>query len=78
MSTRIRSFLGVAEVAARLGVSRAHLYDEIRAGRFPFVRVGAKRVAIDEDELHAFLSLRGVSGAEAAQRFREGGARRSA
>lgn len=76
MSTQ--KFLGVAEVAARLGVSRAHLYDEIRAGRFPYVRIGAKRVAIDEDELHSFLSLRSVTGTEAAQRVRECGARRSA
>lgn len=48
----------VTEAAARLGVSKVHLYDEIRAGRFAVIRIG-RRVLISKSYLDNLLSRGG-------------------
>jgi excisionase family DNA binding protein len=53
-----RETVDVRKAAARLGVSKVHLYDEIRAGRFPVIRIG-RRVLIPKSYLDSLLSQGG-------------------
>ena len=62
-----RRFHSVEDEAARLGVSKAWLYGEVRAGRFPHRKAGG-RILIDPSEVDEFLELSGVSVEEAIQR----------
>lgn len=51
--------LRLPEVMARLGMSRAWIYDEISAGRFPRpVKIGARASIWLESEISAFLAAR--------------------
>jgi excisionase family DNA binding protein len=61
---------GVAQEAARIGVSKAWLYTEIREGRFPHVRLGG-RVLLDPAEVDAFLAARAVGVEEALRQAEE-------
>jgi excisionase family DNA binding protein len=58
LDSRDRETEDVSEAAARLGVSKVHLYDEIRAGRFPVIRIG-RRVLISKSYLDSLLSRGG-------------------
>ena len=59
-----RKLRSVAEEAERLGLSVSYLYGEIRASRFPHIKLGT-RVLLDPAEVDAFLSLREVGVQEA-------------
>ncbi len=45
----------VAEAAEATGLSRDLLYDEMRAGRLAYLKVGRRRI-ITRQHLHAFLT----------------------
>ncbi len=62
-----RELRSVCVEAKRLGVSRGWLYGEVRAGRFPHVRLG-NRVLLDPAEVDAFLAQRCVSVEQALER----------
>lgn len=49
--------LSPREVAELLGVSRSFVYDQIAAGRLPHLRVGARRIVIEREQLERFLAL---------------------
>ena len=66
-----RHFCGVAEEAGRLGVSQSWLYTEIRSGRFPHKRLGA-RVLLDPIESDEFLERQAVGVEDALARAAEG------
>ena len=55
-----RQLRSVASEAKRLGVSKGWLYGEVRAGRFPHVRLGT-RVLLSPADVDRFLALREVS-----------------
>ena len=59
-----RQLRSVASEAKRLGVSKGWLYGEVRAGRFPHVRLGT-RVLLSPADVDRFLALREVSVEEA-------------
>ena len=59
-----RKLRSVAQEAERLGLSLSYLYGEIRASRFPHIKLGS-RVLLDPAEVDAFLSLREVGVEEA-------------
>ena len=59
----------VAEEARRLHVSKGWLYGEIRASRFPHVKLGS-RVLLDPEQVDAFLTQQEV-GVEEARRQAE-------
>ena len=46
----------VDEVAAITGLSRDLLYDQMRAGKLAFLKIGRRRI-ITRQQLEAFLSL---------------------
>ena len=51
--------LRLPEVVRRVGMSRAWIYDEIKAGRFPRpVKIGVRASAWLESEVTAFLEAR--------------------
>ncbi len=62
-----RQLRSVVSEAKRLGVSKGWLYGEVRAGRFPHVRLG-NRVLLDPAEVDAFLAERCVSVKQALER----------
>ena len=63
-SREARELRTVAQEAARLGVSKGYLYTEVKARRFPHVRLGT-RVLLDPQEVDAFLAARSVGVEEA-------------
>ena len=65
-----RALHTVAQEATRLGVSKGYLYTEIRAGRFPHVKLGA-RVLLDPHEVDTFLAARTVGVEEALRQAEE-------
>ena len=71
-ATGQRHLRSVADEARRLGISPGWLYSEVRAGRFPCLRLGA-RVLLDPAEVDRFLDLRRVSVEEALGRADEDG-----
>ena len=48
----------VAEAAQATGLSRDLLYDEMRAGRLAYLKIGRRRI-ITRQQLDAFLSKQG-------------------
>ena len=62
-----RQLRSVRLEAQRLGVSPSWLYSEVRALRFPHVRLG-NRVLLDPSEVDAFLAQRSVSVEESLER----------
>ena len=62
-----RQLRSVASEAKRLGVSPSWLYSEVRALRFPHVRLG-NRVLLDPSEVDNFLAQRSVSVEQALER----------
>ena len=56
-STEGRLLWTAAEAAKRLSISTDSLYDLVRRGQLPFVRVG-RRMMIEESELEAFVAAR--------------------
>ena len=62
-----RQLQSVLSEAKRLGVSPSWLYQEIRAHRFPHVRLG-NRVLLDPADVDAFLARRCVSVEQALER----------
>ncbi len=62
-----RQLRSVASEAKRLGVSKGWLYGEVRAGRFPHVRLG-NRVLLDPADVDNFLTQRSVSVEQALER----------
>lgn len=67
-----RQFHSVAAEAARLGVSKTWLYAEVRAGRFPHVKLGS-RVLLDPAETDDFLGRRAVAVEDALAQAEEDG-----
>ncbi|HXF73905.1 MAG TPA: helix-turn-helix domain-containing protein [Actinomycetota bacterium] len=59
----MRRLLRPREAAEILGCSRSAVYDLIRRGAIPHVRLSAGIVRVPEDELEAFLRAR-VKGGE--------------
>ena len=59
------------EVANLLNVSKSFVYDEIKAGRLPHVRIGARRIVIESDQLDRYLELRRYTAEQAAERWAE-------
>ena len=57
------------ELAARLGVSKSFIYDQITARRIPHVRLGARRIVIELEQLDEYLRLLRCSAEEAAARI---------
>jgi len=51
--------------AARIGISRSNLYELIRAGEIPIIRIGGRTLVGDHD-LRAFLERHRVTTAHAA------------
>ena len=62
-----RELHSVAEEAARLGVSKGWLYGEVRAARFPHMKLGS-RVLLDSAQVHEFLARQAVSVEEALKK----------
>ncbi len=62
-----RQLRSVRLEAKRLGVSPSWLYSEVRALRFPHVRLG-NRVLLDPAEVDAFLAQSRVSVEQALER----------
>ena len=60
----------VAQEAERLHVSKGWLYTEIRAGRFPHLRLGV-RVLLDPAEVDVFLAARAIGVEEALRQIAE-------
>ena len=60
------SVLSARAVAERLGVSKSFVYDEIKAGRLPHLRLGQRRYVIESEQLDHYLALRRVTAEEAA------------
>jgi len=50
--------LSVEQAAEAAGVSRSLLYQEMRAGRLKYVKIGARRVILVDDLRDWLLSLR--------------------
>jgi excisionase family DNA binding protein len=48
--------------AAPIGISRSNLYEQIRAGEIPAIKIGA-RTLIGDDDLRAFLERHRVAPA---------------
>jgi excisionase family DNA binding protein len=44
----------IPDAAARIGISRSNLYEQIRVGEIPTIKIGA-RTLIGDDDLRAFL-----------------------
>ena len=65
-----RQLRSVRLEAKRLGVSPSWLYSEVRALRFPHVRLG-NRVLLDPAEVDAFLAQRCVSVEQALEHVEE-------
>ena len=63
--------LSSRQVARLLGVSRSFVYDEIKAGRLPHVRIGQRRIVIEQRELDRYLRLRRLDAETAAARWQE-------
>jgi excisionase family DNA binding protein len=61
--------LSPVEVAALLGVSRSTIYEMIRRGIIPHVRITTGRIVIEVDELDKYLELRRHTAEEAAERW---------
>ncbi len=59
--------VSITTAAKELGVSTEHIRRAIRAGRWPYYRLGPKAVRIDLDEIKKIEHL----NAEASQRVRE-------
>ena len=57
------SLLTVEEVAQRLRVSIRSVRNLIRLGKIPIVRVTDRRIAIDENDVAAYISARRTAGA---------------
>jgi excisionase family DNA binding protein len=45
----------IPDAAARIGISRSNLYEQIRVGEIPTIKIGA-RTLIGDDDLRAFLA----------------------
>ena len=60
--------LAPCQVAARLGVSKSSIYEQIAAGRLPYVRLGSRRIVVEVCQLEEYLRLRRWSAEEAAAR----------
>ena len=58
--------LSPRKVAESLGVSPSFVYAEIKAGRMPHVRLGARRIIVEVSQLDAYLALRRWSARAAA------------
>jgi excisionase family DNA binding protein len=54
----------IPNAAARIGISRSNLYELIRAGEIPIIKVGARSLVGDHD-LRAFLERHRVMTAHA-------------
>jgi excisionase family DNA binding protein len=65
----IRRGLNPRAVADLLGVSISFVYDEIKAGRMPHVRLGLRRIVVEADQLEEYLDLRRHSAEEAAAKW---------
>ena len=63
-----RVALAPREIAARLGVSKSFVYEQIATGCLPYVRLGVRRIVVELSELEEYLRLRRWGAVEAAQR----------
>ncbi len=70
LAKALRQLRSVTSEAKRLRVSPSWLYQEIRAHRFPHVRLG-NRVLLDPADVDAFLAQRCVSVEQALERAEE-------
>ena len=70
LAKALRELRSVTSEAKRLKVSPSWLYQEIRAHRFPHVRLG-NRVLLDPADVDAFLAQRCVSVEQAVERAEE-------
>ena len=70
LAKALRELRSVTSEAKRLKVSPSWLYQEIRAYRFPHVRLG-NRVLLDPADVDAFLAQRCVSVEQALERAEE-------
>ena len=52
--------LTIGEAAERLRISRSSLYDRLRDGSIPTVRLGPRIVRVRTSDLDAFLELRSL------------------
>jgi excisionase family DNA binding protein len=57
--------LTVEEVAAHLGQHPVTVYETIRAGIIPAVRLGTRSIRVRESDLEDYLASRSTTGAEA-------------
>lgn len=57
----------IEEATRRLGISRETILKRIRAGEWPFYRLGEKAIRIDVDEIIQ-LTRKGAHGERGAQR----------
>jgi excisionase family DNA binding protein len=57
----------IPTAAARIGISRSGLYELIRAGEIPIIKIGARSLVGDHD-LRAFLERRRVATVHAGDR----------
>ena len=70
LAKALRQLRSVTSEAKRLRVSPSWLYQEIRAHRFPHVRLG-NRVLLDPADVDAFLAQRCVSVEQALEHAEE-------
>ena len=70
LAKALRELRSVTSEAKRLKVSPSWLYQEIRAHRFPHVRLG-NRVLLDPADVDAFLAQRCVNVEQALERVEE-------
>jgi excisionase family DNA binding protein len=49
-----------AEVASVLRVSRARVYELVRLGSLPFVKLGVKQIRFEEEALRAWIARGGT------------------
>jgi excisionase family DNA binding protein len=56
----------IPNAAARIGISRSNLYEQIRVGEIPTIKIGA-RTLIGDDDLRAFLERHRVVPAQAGE-----------
>ena len=55
--TRAAFFVSIREAAHALGVSKAHLYRLIKAGKIPFYKLSSRVLRVDLAELRGFMRL---------------------
>jgi excisionase family DNA binding protein len=58
----LAGLLTVDDVCAWFAVSKAWVYDEVEAGRLPYIRLGRKHLRFDRAQLEEYLQARGTLG----------------